>query len=100
MKEKLFTLAIVQVCIYTLFGCSLNPDYTSVDRHGDIIEVDKENDRILVDDKDDGQIWVDISNLQDKDKFIKPLEVIVWLEGNVKEGKPQEGVAKRVDIVK
>ncbi|BAU29325.1 hypothetical protein DFP93_11641 [Aneurinibacillus soli] len=99
MKNIKF-IAIIQLLFFLLLGCSLNPDYSAVDRQGEIIEVDKGKERILVDDKKNGQIWVDISKLSDKDKFHKPLEVIVWLDGDVIDGEPQVGIAKRVDVVK
>jgi hypothetical protein len=98
LKKKLFILAIVQVLIYTMLGCSSMPDYSRVDRSGEIIEIDKDNNRILVDDKENGQIWIDVSKVNDK--FFEKLEVLVWLDGDVIDTEPQEGTAERIDVVK
>jgi len=91
---------IFHVLMTVIVGCSSTPDYSSVDIQGEIIEVDEEQARILVDDKRNGQTWVKIFNLDNMNELHKPLEVVVWLDGNVSDGNPPVGTANRVEVVK
>ena len=83
-----------------LFGCIGDTDYGTVDRHGEIIDVDRAANRILVNDLEQGRIWVDLSAVDDPGRFHSPLEVNVWLDGPVLESDPAQGKAKKVEVIK
>ncbi|CAG9607659.1 hypothetical protein [Pseudoneobacillus rhizosphaerae] len=99
----MFNLKCIVVFLSAMFilpGCKDGSNYGSIDSHGIIIDVDKANKEILVDDKENGPIWVDLSEIKNWDDFHSPLEVNVWLEDGITEGDPQQGKAAVIQIVK
>lgn len=56
---------------------------------------------ILVEDQKHGQIWIDVSGLNDEsERLHSPLEVNVWLKESVDEDTAAIGKAERVDVIK
>ena len=99
LKRLFFTLTSLLILTF-LFGCLGDAEYGTVDRHGEIIDVDRSSNRILVNDLEQGRIWVDLSDIDDPGRFHSPLEVNVWLDGPVLESDPAQGKAKKVEVIK
>ena len=98
--SKLFLILTPLLTLTFLFGCAWETDYSTVDFHGEIIDVDRSSNRILVNDLEQGRIWVDLSEIKDPERFHSPLEVNVWLDGPVLESDPAQGKAKKVQVIK
>lgn len=95
------SILIVLLFVFSLSACSSDTDYSTVERQGKIIEVDRERERILVNDSEHGQIWIDLSNISgDHARYHPPLEVNVWLDGPVQESDPAHGKAKKIQVIK
>jgi len=102
-KGRISLLLIVLICFGLIAGCSSvqDTDYSDVDLQGTIIEMNAEETMILVEDQKQDQIWVDVSNLNDRvEQLHSPLEVNVWLNKPINEENPAIAKAERVDVIK
>ncbi|MDL5376681.1 hypothetical protein QR695_06635 [Exiguobacterium mexicanum] len=56
---------------------------------------------MLVEDQKQGQIWVDVSGLNDElEQLHSPVEINVWLGGPVAEDHLTVRKAERIDVIK
>jgi hypothetical protein len=85
--------------MFFLLGCTNSSNYGPVDSHCIITDVNKANKEILLDDKDNGPIWLDLSEIKNWDDYHSPLEVNVWLKDGITESDIQEGYAVNIQIV-
>lgn len=102
-KGRISLLLVAPLCFSLIAGCSSiqDIDYSEVDLQGNIIEVNAEEAMILVEDQTNGQIWVDVSGLNDGiERLHSPLEVNVWLDEPVDEDSPSIKKATRIDVIK
>ncbi|TCI56024.1 MULTISPECIES: hypothetical protein [unclassified Exiguobacterium] len=98
-KGRITSLLVAFLCLSVVAGCST--DYSEVDVQGKIVDVNTEETMILVEDQDRGQIWVDVSGLNDEiERLHSPLEVNVWLDESITEDTSTVGKAERIDVIK
>ncbi|WP_318614547.1 DUF3221 domain-containing protein [Sporosarcina sp. YIM B06819] len=98
MKKYLILLLVV---CSTLVGCNVKDNAVKgqIDRIGLITEVDVSGNRVLVDDPDKGLIWLTLSSHGDITKYEVNQEVVVWIEGGVKESYPAQATARNIEIL-
>ena len=102
-KERISLLLVAPLCFGLIAGCSSiqDKDYSEVDLQGKIVEVNVEKRMMLVDDQSDGQVWVDMSDLNDEmERLHSPLEVNVWLDESTTDNTSAIGKAERIDVIK
>lgn len=99
MKRYLVLLLIV--CL-TLVGCDAKDNAVKgqVDRQGFITDVDVTGNRVLVDDLDKGLIWLTLPSFDDITKYEVNQEVVVWIDGGIKESSPAQTAALNIEILK
>lgn len=56
--------------------------------------------RVLVDDSDDGLIWLTLPSFYDITKYEVNQEVVVWIDGGIKESYPAQATARNIEILK
>ncbi|HYK74943.1 MAG TPA: DUF3221 domain-containing protein [Pseudoneobacillus sp.] len=98
MKKLLFFLLIS--CL-PLVGCGeRNADVKGAfDIKGIVSEIDKENNQILVKDSTTGLIRITLpANIQ-VEKYNKGQEVVIWLDGEIKESSPAQANALNIELL-
>jgi Protein of unknown function (DUF3221) len=85
----------------TFVGCDSNDDTVKgqIDRQGIITEVDVTGNSVLVDDPDNGLIWLTLPSFGDITKYEVNQEVVVWIDGGVKESYPAQATARNIEIL-
>lgn len=97
MKKKYVILLLI-LC-FALVGCGKEDHVKgSYDFKGIVTEMDNEGNRILVDDKDKGLVWVTLPDQMKIDRFEKGVEVVVWVDGGIKESYPAQAKARNVEL--
>ncbi|MCC5893461.1 hypothetical protein [Exiguobacterium sp.] len=102
-KGRTGLLLVAPLCFSLIAGCSSiqDIDYSEVDLQGKIIEVNAEEAMILIEDQTNGQVWVDVSGLNDGiERLHSPLEVNVWLDESTTEDTSTIEKAERIDVIK
>ena len=98
MKRYLVLLLIVCLAIV---GCDAKDNEVKgqFDQKGFITEVDVTGNRVLVDDPDKGPIWLTLPSFDDITKYKVNQEVVVWIDGGVKESYPAQATARNIEIL-
>lgn len=98
MKKHLVLLLVVGL---TLVGCTAKDNVSEgqIDRKGFITEVDVTGNRVLVDDPDNDLIWLTLPSFGDITKYEMNQEVVVWIDGGVKESYPAQATARNIEIL-
>lgn len=102
-KGRISLLLVAPLCFGLIAGCSSiqDKDYSEVDLQGTILEVNVEKRMMLVDNQSDGQVWVDMSDLNDEmEQLHSPLEVNVWLDESTTDNTSTIAKAERIDVIK
>ena len=98
---KRYLVLLLFACL-TLVSCDAKDNAVKgqIDRKGFIIEVNVTGNRMLVDDLDKGLIWLTLPSFDDITKYEVDQEVVVWIDGGIKESSPAQAAALNIEILK
>ena len=97
MKKRF--ISILLVC-FTLWGCGQSNDIKGeFDLKGKIIEISKDAKSILMDDEEVGLVWVTINDPNVTANYKVGQQIVVWIDGGLKESYPAQGMALNIQII-
>ncbi|MFZ7942906.1 DUF3221 domain-containing protein [Neobacillus sp. 19] len=95
--KKLFIVPLIVGLI--LAGCSGKDEAVkgTIDLKGSITEIDQAGNRIMIEDKDHGRVWVTLHETGNIAEFEINQEIVVWIDGEVKESSPAQAKALNME---
>ncbi|PGL69423.1 DUF3221 domain-containing protein [Bacillus sp. AFS055030] len=99
MKKLLFILTFFLLTACTHIGHKEDVK-GEVDVKGVISKIDNNGKRVLVDDKKTGLIWVTLNENDNIKKYEEGQEIVVWIDGGIRESYPAQAKALHIEIPK
>ena len=96
MKKTMYLCVNFMFC---LIGCNQTDDIVKggYDKKGIITEIDEQENRILIDDKEDGLIWITLTDTDHITRYEKGQEVVVWIDGAIDQSLPEQAKALNIE---
>ena len=96
MKKTIISLLIL---CFALIGCNQTDDIVKggYDKKGIITEIDEQENRILIDDREDGLIWITLTDTDHITRYEKGQEVVVWIDGAIDQSMPAQAKALNIE---